>query len=207
MAAILFVRIKSGLDAPEFERLLVERRPRFHEVPGLVQKIYGRDDETGDVCGIYFFESNEALAAFRESELAQTIPAAYEALDVRREVYEVLYPLLPERGAIHRVRSHGGGAAVGEAFGRTGSRTKRRKLMVIRLAARPFHLSKRRPLLHPRRGGATTTSSSATSGPGSASTRAVTSSSQPSAGTTTSPGARSDRRPLANYAGGQNAAT
>jgi hypothetical protein len=98
MAAILFVRIKSCLDAPEFERRLVERRPRFHEVPGLVQKIYGRDDETGDVCGICFVESNEALAAFRESELAQTIPAAYEALDVRREVYEVLYPLLPERG-------------------------------------------------------------------------------------------------------------
>jgi transposase len=45
--------------------------------------------------------------------------------------------------------------------------------MVIRLAARPFHLSKRRPPLHPRRGGATTTSSSATSGPGSASPQTV----------------------------------
>jgi Putative mono-oxygenase ydhR len=98
MAAILFVRIKSGLDAQEFERRLVERRPRFREVPGLVQKIYGRDEATGDVCGIYFFESEEQLAAFRETELARTIPAAYEAIDVRREVYEVLYPLWPERG-------------------------------------------------------------------------------------------------------------
>jgi Putative mono-oxygenase ydhR len=98
MAAILFVRIKSGLDAQEFERRLVERRPRFREVPGLVQKIYGRDHATGDVCGIYFFESMEELAAFRETELAQTIPSAYEAIDVRREVYEVLYPLRPDRG-------------------------------------------------------------------------------------------------------------
>jgi heme-degrading monooxygenase HmoA len=98
MAAILFVRIKSGLDAQEFERRLVERRPRFREVPGLVQKIYGRDDATGDVCGIYFFESKEALAAFRETELARTIPDAYEAVDVRSEVYDVLYPLWPERG-------------------------------------------------------------------------------------------------------------
>jgi Putative mono-oxygenase ydhR len=97
MAAILFVRIKSGLDAQEFERRLVERRPRFREVPGLVQKIYGRDDATGDVCGIYFFENKEALEAFRETELARTIPAAYEAIDVRREVYDVLYPLWPER--------------------------------------------------------------------------------------------------------------
>lgn len=98
MAAILFVRIKSGLDAEEFERRLLERRPRFLEVPGLIQKIYGRDDATGDVCGIYFFESKEALAAFRDTELARTIPSAYEAVDVRREVYDVLYPLRPDRG-------------------------------------------------------------------------------------------------------------
>jgi hypothetical protein len=98
MAAVLFVRIRSGLDAEEFERRLAERRPRFREVPGLVQKIYGRDKATGDVCGIYFFESDETLASFRETELAQTIPAAYEAIDVRREVYEVLYPLWAERG-------------------------------------------------------------------------------------------------------------
>lgn len=98
MASVLFVRIKSRLDAKEFERRLLERRPRFLEVPGLVQKIYGRDYATGEVCGIYFFDTQEALAAFRETELAQTIPTAYDAVDVRREVYEVLYPLRPERG-------------------------------------------------------------------------------------------------------------
>jgi hypothetical protein len=69
MAAILFVRIKSTLDSDEFDRRLLERRPRFLQVPGLIQKVYGRDDETGDVCGIYFFESRAALAAFRETEL------------------------------------------------------------------------------------------------------------------------------------------
>ena len=98
MPAVLFVRIKSGLDAEEFDRRLLERRPRFREVSGLVQKIYGRDGATGDVCGVYFFESMEALEAFRETELASTIPSAYEAIEVRREVYEVLYPLWPERG-------------------------------------------------------------------------------------------------------------
>ena len=71
----------------------MERKPRFLEVPGLIQKIYGRDPSTGDVCGIYFFENREALAAFRETQLAKTIPDAYEATDVRRKVYEVLYPL------------------------------------------------------------------------------------------------------------------
>jgi Putative mono-oxygenase ydhR len=100
MAAVLFVRVESELEPEELERRLLERRPRFLEVPGLAQKIYGRDDTTGAVCGIYFFESREALEAFRETELAQTIPAAYEATELRREVYELLYPLRPDRGPL-----------------------------------------------------------------------------------------------------------
>jgi Putative mono-oxygenase ydhR len=98
MPAVLFVRITSALEPEEFDRRLAERRPRFREVTGLLQKVYGRDPETGDVCGIYFFESGEAMRAFRETELARSIPSAYDATQVRREVYEVLYPLWPERG-------------------------------------------------------------------------------------------------------------
>lgn len=100
MAAILFVRVKSSLDPEELDRRIVERRPRFLEVPGLVQKVYGRDKSTGDVCGIYFFEDQSALAAFRETELAKTIATAYEASDVRPEIYDVLFPLYPDRGPI-----------------------------------------------------------------------------------------------------------
>ncbi|HET6658057.1 MAG TPA: YdhR family protein [Gaiellaceae bacterium] len=98
MPTVLFVRISSALAPEELDRRLLERRPRFLEVPGLEQKVYGRDPETGDICGIYFFESAEALRSFRDSELARTIPAAYEADEVRRETYDVLYPLRPERG-------------------------------------------------------------------------------------------------------------
>ncbi|MEN8246744.1 MAG: YdhR family protein [Thermodesulfobacteriota bacterium] len=100
MAAILFVRVKSDLDPVELGRRLIERRPRFHEVPGLVQKIYGRDELTGEVCGIYFFKDQDALAEFRGTELAKTIPSAYEATEIRREVYEMLYSLHPDRGPI-----------------------------------------------------------------------------------------------------------
>ncbi len=108
MAHILFVRVSSDLDPEELERRLLERRPRFLEVPGLVQKIYGQDPSTGAFCGIYFFESENALEAFRESELAQTIPTAYEATDLRREVYEVMYPLRPERGPLIESRPRAG---------------------------------------------------------------------------------------------------
>ncbi len=100
MAAILFVRLKSDLDTEELDRRLLERLPRFREVPGLIQKMYARDNAEGATCGIYFFESREALAAFRDTELAKTIPTAYEATEIRREVYDVLYPLYPERGPL-----------------------------------------------------------------------------------------------------------
>ena len=100
MASTLYVRGKSNLDAAELEHRVNKRKPRFLEVPGLIQKIYGRDETTGDVCGIYFFENEEALDAFLDSELAKPIPAAYEAADVRREVYNVLFPLKPEIGPL-----------------------------------------------------------------------------------------------------------
>jgi len=96
--AILFVRVRSGLDVDELERRLLGRRPRFLEVPGLLQKIYGRDHETGAVCGIYFFENQAALASFRETELARTIPSAYEVIEIRAETYDLLYSLRPDRG-------------------------------------------------------------------------------------------------------------
>ena len=90
MAWILYVRIRTDLDPEEMGRRLEARRPRFLEVPGLVQKVYARDPETGDVCGIYFFADRASLVAFRDSELAKTIPVAYEAVDVRREVYDAI---------------------------------------------------------------------------------------------------------------------
>ena len=100
MANILYVRLKSTLDDLELERRVNERRPRFLDVPGLMQKIYGRDENSGEVCGIYFFENAEALAAYLQSDLAKTIPTAYEASSVRKEVYDVMFPLRPERGPV-----------------------------------------------------------------------------------------------------------
>ena len=44
MATILFVRIKSQLDTEELEHRISERKPHFLDVPGLVQKIYGREE-------------------------------------------------------------------------------------------------------------------------------------------------------------------
>lgn len=100
MAAILFVRITSDLDFEEMKRRLAERRPRFLEVPGLIQKFYVRDPASGAVCGIYVFRDRDALSAYRATELAKTIPTAYEAKEIRAEAYDVLDVLHPDRGPI-----------------------------------------------------------------------------------------------------------
>jgi hypothetical protein len=100
MPAILFVRVKSSLDEKELERRALERKPRFREVPGLVQKFYGKDESTGAMCGVYFFETKAALAQFRDSELAKSIPDAYEAVEIRKEVFSILYPLHQDRGPL-----------------------------------------------------------------------------------------------------------
>ncbi len=63
MAVILYVRIKSGLEPDELERRALERKPRFKEIPGLIQKVYGRDLQTGEVCGIYFFKDLPSMQA------------------------------------------------------------------------------------------------------------------------------------------------
>jgi hypothetical protein len=90
---IHFVRIKTPLAQEEVRQIMEQRAPRFREVAGLVQKYYGYEPSSGAYCGCYIFNSEEARQAFAQSELARTIPVAYQAEEVRVEAYEVLSPL------------------------------------------------------------------------------------------------------------------
>src|SRR5215216_5207084 len=91
---IRFVRINTRLAQEEVRCIMEERAPRFRrEEPALVQKYYGYEPESGAFCGCYIFDSEESRQAFRQSELARTIPAAYQVEEVRVEAYEVLFPL------------------------------------------------------------------------------------------------------------------
>jgi hypothetical protein len=94
-AVIHFVRLRSGLSDEDAVAMLHQRLPRFRDVPGLLQKVYGRDQETGEFCGIYIFESRESLNAFRQSELALTIREAYQVESARIERYDILMTLYP----------------------------------------------------------------------------------------------------------------
>jgi len=53
-----------------------DRAPQFRAIPGLVQKHYIKLD-SNHFGGVYIWDSKESMLAYRESELAATIPAAY----------------------------------------------------------------------------------------------------------------------------------
>lgn len=87
---ILSVKFKSKLSDDEVRRVMNERAPNFRALPGLIQKYYGYEKATGEYTGIYIWDSEEALRAYRESELARTIPEAYQAASTPRiEVFDV----------------------------------------------------------------------------------------------------------------------
>lgn len=88
------VKFKSGLSDADVKRVFVERMPRFKELPKLIQKYYGFEPATGEFTGIYCWESKEALEEFRQSELAKSIPEAYQAQgEPRIEMFEVVHLL------------------------------------------------------------------------------------------------------------------
>lgn len=94
-AVVHYVRLKSTLPEDDVIAIMRRRAERFREVPGLLQKIYGRDAQTGEYCGIYIFESHAALESFRQSELALTIRNAYQVESARIERYDALFTLFP----------------------------------------------------------------------------------------------------------------
>ena len=76
---MLIVRgLKSKLPYEELERRYKDRMPDFRDAPGLIQKYYSYDAATNEWAGIYLWDSEESLAAYLESDLRKSIPAAYE---------------------------------------------------------------------------------------------------------------------------------
>jgi heme-degrading monooxygenase HmoA len=78
MPIIQLTRFKSGLSEAEADRVMHERSPGFRQVPGLLQKYYIKDEKTGERGAVYVWESAEAMQAFRQTELAQSLNQAYQ---------------------------------------------------------------------------------------------------------------------------------
>ena len=91
---IQIVKLRTSLSEEELLTIAHERAPQFRALPGLVQKYYVRRQGEGEFAGVYIWDSMESLAAFRESDLARSIAAAYQVTEPPViEVGEVLFPL------------------------------------------------------------------------------------------------------------------
>jgi heme-degrading monooxygenase HmoA len=73
---VSIVRFRSGLAAEQVQDLYETRSDRYRDVPGLVEKLYVRY-RSGEHGAVYVWESEDALEAFRASDLGRSIGSAY----------------------------------------------------------------------------------------------------------------------------------
>lgn len=91
---IQIIKLKSELQEDELLRKAKERAPQFEAIPGLIQKYYVKEAEPGHYGGIYVWDSAESMEAYRASDLAATIPQAYQILEAPDiEIMDVLFSL------------------------------------------------------------------------------------------------------------------
>jgi heme-degrading monooxygenase HmoA len=90
-SVVLLVKFRSPLSLAEVRNVMNERIDQFRALAGLTQKYYLQDSVTGEYAGLYLWDSAEALAEFRDSELRSTIAQAYQAEgEPRIEVFSVI---------------------------------------------------------------------------------------------------------------------
>lgn len=88
------VNLRSPLSAEQLLERAHERAPQFRALPGLLQKYYLDRPGDGEYAGVYIWDSMESLQAFRESELAKSIAAAYQVTEPPHiEISEIMFPL------------------------------------------------------------------------------------------------------------------
>ncbi|MHA2386184.1 MAG: YdhR family protein [Candidatus Thorarchaeota archaeon] len=78
---LLMFLFKSGLSMEDIEKASESCANQYRQVPGLLQKYYVLDEGKGRVGGVFVFDSQESLLAFRESDLAKSTGEAYKFLE------------------------------------------------------------------------------------------------------------------------------
>lgn len=88
------IRLKSNLPEEELLKKAKEREPHFKAIPGLLQKYYVKTSDTGEYGGIYVWDTAESLQKYRQSDLAKSIPEAYEIIEAPSvEIMNILFQL------------------------------------------------------------------------------------------------------------------
>ena len=88
------IKLKTSLKEEEVLKIARERETQFKAIPGLIQKYYVRASPPHHFAGVYIWDSMESLQSYRGSELAASIPQAYQLIDAPEvEIMDVLFKL------------------------------------------------------------------------------------------------------------------
>lgn len=75
---VLLVKFRTSLPLEEVLEIAERRADDFRALPGLQQKYYVQDTATGEIGGLYLWDSAEAFTEYRNSELRDTIAESYK---------------------------------------------------------------------------------------------------------------------------------
>ena len=93
---ISVVKLKSNLSDEEALKLYDERAPQYRKLPGLIQKYYIKDRQTGEHGAIYLWDSLPSMEEFQNSEQYHSISDVYNIIGQPRiEILDLLYTLRP----------------------------------------------------------------------------------------------------------------
>lgn len=91
---IQMVKFESKLPFEDVLSVAQGRAPEFRKIPGLIQKYYVRTNRPNQYAGVYIWDSPDSMTKYRESDLAASIPQAYQVFGpLEIEVYEVALTL------------------------------------------------------------------------------------------------------------------
>lgn len=97
---ILVLLFKSALSPEDIQGAFEERADGLRGVKGLLQKLHVHDASTGQVGGVYFFDTQENIDAFEHSDLGRSMLAAYKYEGtMTKRIFSVLSEL-------HRQKDH-----------------------------------------------------------------------------------------------------
>jgi len=88
------IKLKSNLPEEELLKKAKEREPQFQVIEGLLQKYYVKTGQPGEYGGIYIWDSPESMQSYRQSDLAKSIPEAYEINEAPNiEIMDIIFQL------------------------------------------------------------------------------------------------------------------
>jgi len=94
MMIIRLVKFRSALSDSAVLKLYDQRAPQYRKLPGLLQKYYIKDQQTGEHGAVYLWDSIQSMEECQQSNLSRSIPETYKIIGQPRiEILDVVYTL------------------------------------------------------------------------------------------------------------------